>query len=158
MKVFNPPCLTSSVTFHLQLYVSTLLYIALQAFQRSTTRTCFLSWLQPSYTTLHRSAQPPSLSPSIPQLPPLVRAIESELKPYPFYTTEERTAITWRTNRRVALFNSKANKKLADRGWIRQGKGDKKRLKKKDKLSGKEFSSAIYSAENFPRMCHGNFM
>jgi len=55
------------------------------------------------------------------------RAIELELKPYPFYTTEERTAITPRTNRRVALFNSKANKKLADRGRIRRGKGKKRK-------------------------------
>lgn len=93
------------------------------------------------------SSHPPSLLPFIPSLgsPPLPppydpsvgsRAIEPELKPYPFYTTEERTAITPRTNRRMALFNSKANKKFADRGWIRQemqGGRKRERIKRGEK-------------------------
>lgn len=59
---------------------------------------------------------------------------------------------------------SKANKKFADRGWIRQetegerGRGEAKdrerermkKSRKKNKILGKELSSAIYSAEHFP--------
>lgn len=137
-------------------------------------------WLEPSYTTLHRrapplpslplSSLPPSFAASFPRSHSLSvgsRAIEPELKPYPFYTTKERTAITPRTNRRMALFNSKANKKFADRGWIRQetegegerqGSGEKreklgiKKGREKIKYQGRSFPPAIYSVEHFPRV------
>ncbi|KYN06586.1 hypothetical protein ALC62_02440 [Cyphomyrmex costatus] len=64
---------------------------------------------------------------------------------------EKRTAIIPRTNRRVALFNSKVNKKLADRRADKARQG-KEGMKKKDKMSENALSTAIYSTENFPRM------
>jgi len=88
-------------------------------------------------TLIYRVASNVHSHPCLSPTPSLARAIEPELKPYPFYTTEERTAITSRTNRRVALFNPGANKKLTDR---KGGKGkametDRKRARARTRIS-----------------------
>lgn len=69
----------------------------------------------------------PSPFPFHPSTPVVGSRDRIGIETLPLLYHEERTAITWRTNRRVALFNSKANKKLADRERIRQVKEEKKK-------------------------------
>jgi len=76
---------------------------------------------------IYHVAQPPSPFPFHPSTPVVGSRDRIGIETLPLLYHEERTAITWRTNRRVALFNSKANKKLADRERIRQVKGEEKK-------------------------------
>jgi hypothetical protein len=127
------------------MHISTFFYDVIQASYRSTTRTYFLSASESRErevvaTLIYHVASNVHSHPYLFPTPSLARAIEPELKPYPFYTTEERTAITSRTNRRVALFNPGANKKLTDREG---GKGkametDRKRVRARAKAREKE--------------------
>jgi len=52
----------------------------------------------------------------------------------------------------MALFNSKVNKKLADRRANKARQGKEEGIKKKNKISENALSIAIYPTENFSQM------